>query len=111
MDGRQDIEYLAATSSCAGIVSQGSGCSFRSGIITVYGSFLYLKEKSIFQVGKQIFFVSPQIANPQITIQQNFLGVPARKLQIRIFVRINPQIANPQMSLVSRSANRKSANI
>jgi hypothetical protein len=55
-----------------------------SGQALLYGSFLYLKEKSFFQEGKQIFFASPQIANPQITIQLNFLGVPARKLQIRI---------------------------
>jgi hypothetical protein len=46
-DWKTRHEYLAATSSCAGIVSQGRGCSFRSGIILWV--FLYLKEKSIFE--------------------------------------------------------------
>ncbi len=77
MARRQDIEYLAATSSWAGIVSQGSGCSFRSGIILWL--FLSLKEKTIFQVGKQIFFVSPQIRKSAITNQQISKGIPVRK--------------------------------
>jgi hypothetical protein len=40
----------------------------------------------------------------------NFSGVPVRKLQVRKLVRINLQIANLQISLVSQSANLKSAN-
>jgi hypothetical protein len=57
------------------------------------------------KVGMQIFFVSLHIANPRILglilqSQIRICGVPVRKLQI----------ANPQISLVSQSANLKSAN-
>ncbi len=69
-------------------------------------------------MGKQILFVSPQIANPQKSrlIPQSltrkfFPCVPVRKSKIHKFAMINPQIAIPQISLVSQSANRKSANV
>jgi hypothetical protein len=42
--------------------------------------------------------------------KQNSEFVAVRKWQNRKFVMINPQIAKPQISLVSHSANRKSAN-
>jgi hypothetical protein len=55
-------------------------------------------------VGMQNFFVSLQIANPQILASfdnhksANFLRVPVRKLQIRKIVMINPQISSSQFA-------------
>jgi hypothetical protein len=65
-------------------------------------------------MGTQIIFVRSQIATPQI-----FGLIPPSQIrkflrcsgpQICKFVMIIAQIGNPQISLVSQSANRKSAN-
>ncbi len=66
---------------------------------------------------KQIFLFSQQIVNTYFygsfrnRKSANLWGVKIRKSQIRKLVMINPQFANPQISLVSQSANRKSANL
>ncbi len=91
-------EYLAATSSCAGIVSQGRGCSFRSGIII--WPFFLSKGEEYFPRGQAN--ISPQNLKSAITNQQISKGIPVRKLQICRFMLINPQIANPQTSWCPR---------
>jgi hypothetical protein len=69
----------------------------------------------LLKVGRQTFFVSSQIANPQILgliphKSANFLGVPVRKTQIRNYFTVSPQIANPQISSVFQPAHHKFAN-
>jgi hypothetical protein len=66
-------------------------------------------------VGRQTFFASSQIANPQILgliphKSANFLGVPVCSSQIRYYSMASPQIANLQISLVFQPANHKAAN-
>jgi hypothetical protein len=61
--------------------------------------------------GTHFFWVSPQIANPQILglIPQSRFAKPqvSEVLPVRKFVMINPQILNPQIFFMSQSANSK----